>query len=130
METNISKVRQDNAPQAPAQQAPSLIPPVDVVEDEKGITLSADLPGVPKEKLSVHIDGDTLVVEGEMGLEMPKDMEATHIEVSLPRYRRVFTLSRELDPDKLTAGLRNGVLKLRIEKASHAVPRRIAVQAE
>ena len=109
-------------------QAPVLVPPVDVVEDEKGLTLSADLPGVPREKLSVHVDGDTLVIEGEMALDMPKDLEATHAEVTLPRYRRVFALSRELDPQKLTAGLKNGVLKLRIEKASHAVPRRIEVQ--
>ena len=115
----------DNTPQAPV-----LLPPVDVVEDEKGITLSADLPGVPKEKLSVHIDGETLVIEGEMGLEMPKDMEATHVEVSLPRYRRTFALSRELDPEKMTAGLKNGVLKLRIEKASHAVPRRIEIRTD
>lgn len=112
-----------------AAQAPALVPPVDVVEDERGLTLSADLPGVPKEKLSVHVDGDTLVIEGEMALDMPKELEATHAEVSLPRYRRVFALSRELDAQKLTGGLKNGVLKLRIEKASHAVPRRIKVEA-
>ena len=111
-------------------QAPALVPPVDVVEDEKGLTLSVDLPGVPREKLSVHVEGESLVIEGEMGLEMPRELEATHVEVSLPRYRRVFALSRELDPQKLTAGLKNGVLKLRIEKASHAVPRRIQVQAD
>ena len=112
---------------ARAQQT-ALVPPVDVVEDEKGITLSADMPGVPREKLSVQVDGDTLVIEGEMALDMPKELEATHAEVSLPRYRRVFALSRELDPQTLTAGLKNGVLRLRIEKASHAVPRRIKVQ--
>ena len=112
-----------------AAQAPALVPPVDVIEDEKGITLSADLPGVPKDKLSVHIDGETLVIEGEMGLEMPRDLEATHVEVSVPRYRRVFTLSRELDPGRLTAGLKDGVLKVRVEKAAHAVPRRIEVQS-
>ena len=111
-------------------QAAALVPPVDVVEDEKGLTLSVDLPGVPKEKLSVHVEGESLVIEGEMGLEMPRELEATHVEVRLPRYRRVFALSRELDPQKLTAGLKNGVLKLRIEKASHAVPRRIQVRAD
>jgi HSP20 family molecular chaperone IbpA len=113
------------------QQAekPALMPPVDVIEDEKGITLCADLPGVPKDKLAVHIDGETLVIEGEMGLEMPREMEATHVEVSVPRYRRVFTLSRELDPERLSAELKSGILRLRIEKAAHAVPRRIEVQA-
>jgi len=115
--------------EAQTAQPLALVPPVDVVEDEKGITLAADLPGVPKDKLSVHVEGETLVIEGEMGLEMPRDLEATHVEVSRPRYRRVFSLSRELDPGRLTAELKNGVLKVRIEKAAHAMPRRIEVRA-
>jgi HSP20 family molecular chaperone IbpA len=62
-----------------------------------------------------------------MGLEMPTQLEATHVEVSLPRYRRVFTLSRELDPMRMQAELKQGVLKVRIHKADHAKPRRIQV---
>ena len=111
-----------------APEQPALLPPVDVIEDATGITLYADLPGVPKEKLSVRIDGDSLVIEGEIGLEMAKNLEATHVEVGLPRYRRVFTLSKELDPERLSAELRQGVLKLRIHKAEHAKPKRIEVR--
>jgi HSP20 family molecular chaperone IbpA len=47
--------------------------------------------------------------------------------VNLPRYRRVFSLSKELDPAKLSAELKNGVLTLRIQKAERAKPRRIQV---
>jgi len=110
-------------------EQPALVPPVDVIEDDSGITLYADLPGVPKERLDLRADGDTLIIEGEMALEMPKGMEATHIEVSLPRYRRVFTLSKELDTGKLSAELKHGVLKVRIQKSERAKPRRIEVQA-
>ncbi len=106
----------------------ALLPPVDVVEDASGITLYADLPGVPREKLNLEVDGETLIIEGEMDIRMPEGMEATHAEVSLPRYRRVFTLSKELDADKLQAELKNGVLKLHIQKADHAKPRRIDVR--
>ena len=109
-------------------QQPALQPPVDVIEDASGITLYADLPGVPKDRLSVRMDGDTLIIEGEMGLEMPKNMEASHVEVGLPRFRRVFTLSKELDAEHLSAELKQGVLKLRIRKAEHAKPRRIEVR--
>jgi HSP20 family protein len=109
-------------------EQPALLPPVDVIEDPTGITLYADLPGVPKDKLSVRIDGESLVIEGEVGLEMAKNLEATHVEVSLPRYRRVFTLSKELDPDRLSAELKHGVLKLQIQKAEHAKPKRIEVR--
>jgi HSP20 family molecular chaperone IbpA len=118
-----------NANAAPAEERPALLPPVDVIEDAQGLTLRADLPGVPKEKLQVHVDGDRLTIEGEMGLEMPREMEASHVEVALPRYRRAFTLSRELDPEQLSAELKQGVLTLRIGKSKHAVARRIEVRA-
>lgn len=105
----------------------ALVPPVDVIEDSGGITLYADLPGVPKDKLNLHVDADTLTIEGEVGLELPEGMESTHAEVSLPRYRRTFTLSRELDADKVNAEFEQGVLKLRIPKAEHALPRKIEI---
>ena len=115
-----------SAPAADEQQA--ILPPVDVIEDAGGITLYADLPGVPRERLNVHVEGDVLAIEGEIAVEMPKDLEATHIEVSLARYRRVFSLSNELDTGRLSAELKNGVLSVRIPKAEHAKPRRIAVE--
>ena len=112
-----------------SRDEPALLPPVDVIEDAEGITLYADLPGVPRDKLDLHVDGDMLIVEGEMALETPKDMEATHLEVGVPRYRRVFTLSKELDPGKLSAEFKQGVLKLRIPRTERAKPRRIEVTA-
>lgn len=106
----------------------ALLPPVDVIEDAGGITLYADLPGVPKDKLDIHVEGDTLTLEGELSLSIPEGMAATHAEVSLPRYRRTFTLSKELDSEKVTAEFQHGVLKLRIPKADHLQPRKITVQ--
>ena len=77
----------------PSQTDAALMPPVDVIEDGTGITLYADLPGVPKDKLNLHVEADTLTIEGDLALNAPEAMEATHAEVSLPRYRRAFTLS-------------------------------------
>jgi len=111
---------------APREEG-ALAPPVDVIEDAAGITLYADLPGVPKEKLHLHVDAETLTIEGELGLVLPEGIESTHAEVSLPRYRRSFTLSRELDADKVKAEFANGVLTLRIPKAEHALPRKIEI---
>jgi len=105
----------------------ALVPPVDVIEDAGGITLYADLPGVPRENLHLHVDAETLSIEGELGLVLPEGIESTHAEVSLPRYRRSFTLSRELDANQVKAEFANGVLKLRIPKAEHALPRKIEI---
>ena len=111
------------------QSAPAMIPNVDVVEDDAGITISADLPGVPKDKLLLRIEGETLQIEGELVSDAPGGMEAIYAEVRLPRYRRAFTLSRELDTEKINASMKDGVLNLRIPKAEHAQPRRIEVKA-
>ncbi|WP_126446321.1 Hsp20/alpha crystallin family protein [Sulfuricystis multivorans] len=112
------------------QPEASLLPPVNVIEDANGITLTADLPGVPKDKLNLLVEADTLTIEGEVALTMPEGMESLHAEVNLPRYRRVFTLSKELDSDKVGAEFTNGVLKLRIPKAAHAQPKRIEIRVE
>lgn len=111
------------------QSAPAMIPNVDVVEDDAGITISADLPGVPKDKLLLRIEGETLQIEGELVSDAPEGMEAIYAEVRVPRYRRAFTLSRELDTEKINASMKDGVLNLRIPKAEHAQPRRIEVKA-
>jgi len=121
--------RGDTARREPAgQRNDALIPPVDVVEDSAGITLRADLPGVPKDKVGLHIEADTLTIEGDVSVAMPEGMQASYAEVSVPRFRRVFTLSKELDTGKVSAELKQGVLTLRIPKAEHAQPRRIDVK--
>ena len=123
----MNTVTQTREPAAQVRQEPALWPPVDVIEDATGITLYADLPGAPRDKLSVRVEGDTLSIEAELALALPDNMEASHAEVQYSRYRRTFTLSKELDAEKVGAELSHGVLRVRIPKAEHAQPRRIAV---
>jgi HSP20 family molecular chaperone IbpA len=116
---------------APAEQEQqrAVVPAVDVFEDAGGITLLADMPGVPKEQLELKVEGDALLIEGGVQPHTPDGLEAIYAEVRVPRYRRSFTLSRELDTTRIEANLKDGVLTLRIPKQAHAQPRRIAVTA-
>jgi HSP20 family protein len=123
----MNAVTQARDNETQARQEPALWPPVDVLEDTTGITLYADLPGVPRDKLNLRVDGDTLTIEADLALNVPRGMEASHAEVNLARYRRAFTLSKELDADQVSAELQHGVLRVRIPKAPHAQPRKIAV---
>jgi HSP20 family molecular chaperone IbpA len=124
----VTQVRKEGQVREEARQEPALLPPVDVVEDSTGITLYADLPGVSRDRLSLRVDGDQLAIEGEAVLPLPQGLEPTHVEIGLSRYRRTFTLSKELDADRVSAELAQGVLRVRIPKAAHAQPRRISVQ--
>ena len=121
--------QQDGRQAAAREESRAMLPRCDVLEDSQGITLLADLPGVPRDKLELKVDGETLLIEGAVSTAMPQQMEPTYVEVRVPRFRRAFTLSRELDTEKIEANLTDGVLRLRIPKKAHAQPRKIAVQS-
>jgi HSP20 family molecular chaperone IbpA len=111
-----------------ARQATPLVPAVDIWEDAEGIMLKADLPGVSKEALSVGVDGETLTIEGAVQLGEPAKLRDVYAEVRVAQYRRSFVLGRDLDTEKISASMKNGVLELRIPKREAAKPRRIPVQ--
>lgn len=115
-------------PERSARTEPALLPPVDVIEDSSGITLYADMPGVPRDKLALRVEGDQLLLEGEIDLALAQELQSTHAELTRPRYRRAFTLSKELDASGVSAELAQGVLRVRVPKMAHAQPRRVEVQ--
>lgn len=66
-DTNIS-----NRTTGTARNDVYMTPAVDVIEDATGITLYADLPGVPKDKLSLQVEADALTIDGEVALAAPE----------------------------------------------------------
>ena len=105
----------------------SLFPLVDVIEDENGITLTADLPGVTKENLAIRVDADTLTIEGALTLGEAESVAPVYAEIRAAQYKRTFTLSRELDAALIAASINDGVLTLHIPKREQAKPRKIEV---
>ncbi len=116
--------------QGAERDIPALTPPVNIVEDDNGITLTADLPGAARDALSVRVDGDTLTLEAPIRLGEPASLEPLYMERRAGRYLRSFTLSRELDSARIDASLKDGVLTLRLPKLERARPRRIEIRAE
>ncbi|MBF0255137.1 MAG: Hsp20/alpha crystallin family protein [Gammaproteobacteria bacterium] len=127
---NTSETKSTQASEKPAATADqSLRPAMDIFEDATGITVLADMPGVPKEKLDIQIDKDSLTVGGEILLDMPSGMDPVYADVRKTRYQRSFTLSRELDTEKTEASFKDGVLILRIPKREAHQTRKIQVKA-
>jgi HSP20 family molecular chaperone IbpA len=106
----------------------SIRPDVDICEDEKGITLLADLPGVTKDDLDIQVDNETLSIDGKAQIKMPEAMRAIYADVRETRYQRSFSLSSELDGDRTEASLNDGVLSLRIPKREQYQPRKIEIR--
>lgn len=112
------------------ETAYTLRPPVNIFEDSAGITLEADIPGVSKDRLQLKVDKDSLLIEGEVELPTAEGMEALYADVRATRYSRSFSLSRELDIERIDASLKDGVLRLRIPKRAEVQPRKIEVRVD
>lgn len=109
-----------------SQPSPSeyLNPAADIYEAEKEITLFLDLPGVQHENLDVQINEDNLTIQGTLN----KDLQSAIEEQSETRFKRIFTLSKELDTSHIDADLKDGVLHLIIPKKEDIQPRKIEVR--
>jgi HSP20 family protein len=116
-------------PKADTVRRATVTPAVDIVEDSHGITVWADLPGVPREKLDVKVHDARLTIEAEAELPVQAAVRAHHTELRAPRYARAFTVSDDFDTTKIDANLSNGVLKLTIPRREQARPRRVDVRA-
>jgi HSP20 family protein len=104
-----------------------LRPPVDIRETAEEIVLRADMPGVTRERLDIRIDGNTLMLEGSIGIAPQDAMTALYADIRSTTYRRQFVLSNEIDNANIGANLQNGVLTLRLPKRAEHKPRRIPV---
>ncbi len=124
---DMTKTASKSAKQAQEQEQ-AIRPLVDIFEDNKGITVQADMPGVSKDRLDIQIDSDSLTIKGEAAIPMSEGMEAIYADVRSTRYERSFSLSSELDAENADATLKDGVLTLRIPKREQYQPRKIEVR--
>jgi HSP20 family protein len=101
-------------------------PPVDIYEDDRGLVVVADLPGVAPGALDVRVDQGVLTLQGRARALAPGT--PLHREYELTGFFRQFQLPEEIETGRIEAALTQGVLTLRLPRAAPAPPRRIAVR--
>lgn len=105
------------------------VPAVDIQEDEKSFTITADLPGVSAKDIEVHAENGMLTLRGERESEKKEEREGyKRIERSYGSFFRRFTLPDTADTDKIAAKTDNGVLKVTIPKHAKVLPKKIEVK--
>ena len=117
---------------APAEQTrPGVVftPDVDIFENDKQITLLADMPGVASDDITIDLNDSVLSISGEVKPFEDKSESDVLVEFEIGRYSRQFTLSEVIDQTKIEAKHEDGVLRLNLPKAEKAIPRQIAVTA-
>lgn len=109
------------------RQIPIVTPVVDILENDDEILLFADMPGVSREDVSVHIENGQLALSGKR--KMATAGAASWEEFGEVEYRRVFSVPQAINVGKVGAELKEGVLRLRLPKAEAAKPRQVEIKA-
>ena len=104
-------------------------PDVDIFENERQITLLADMPGVASDDTTIDVNGNVLSITGEVKPVKSENESDVILEFESGCFHRQFTLSEVIDLTKIEAKQEDGVLRLNLPKAEKTIPRQITVTA-
>jgi HSP20 family molecular chaperone IbpA len=110
-------------------KAHAFTPPIDIHEEREGLILEADLPGAVEQNLEVQLEDNVLSLYARIDSPVPEGSRLLHEEYRLGDYQRSFILGDEVDRDRITAELTNGVLRLFLPKADRLRTRRIEIKS-
>jgi HSP20 family molecular chaperone IbpA len=102
--------------------------PVNVWETPEGYQAALLAPGLDEQSISVTVHDDTLAIEGELKVSVPENAKPVWQEFGPAKFRRSLRLGSAVDPARVEAIFRNGLLLVTMPKAEHAKPRQIQVQ--
>ena len=105
-------------------------PAVDIIEKKDEIVVIADMPGVDEKSVDITLEKNLLTIYGKVEPHIPENHSLSAAEYGVGDYQRVFTISDEIDREKIRASVKNGVLRLNLPKAEQARTKKIEVKAE
>lgn len=111
------------------RRAMAFTPAVDIFERDETTVILADMPGVAPQDVDVTLERLVLTLRGKVRPHAPEGYRALSSEYREGDYIRVFTLSDEIDQNRINAAFKNGVLRLELPRSPETKPRKIAVKA-
>jgi HSP20 family protein len=127
-ELQVQQKREVEKAQEPTMPTRAFLPTTDIFESEDALTLVLEMPGVDRGNIDVSVENGVLTVEGKINFDKYEGLQPAYSEYNIGPYRRSFRVSSRIDPDKIKAEIRDGVITLVLPKAEEAKPRRIEVR--
>jgi HSP20 family protein len=107
---------------------PVFVPPADIYETGDNIVVLAEMPGVAPDGVDITLERRVLTIRGRSAANDPAGYQRVYNEYADGDYERVFTLSENIDRDRIEATLKDGVLNLVLPKAETAKARKIELK--
>ena len=113
-----------------AAPRPVFLPPADIYETRDNIVVLAEMPGVAPDGVDITLERRVLTIRGRSATSDHAGYQRVYNEYADGDYERAFTLSENIDRDRIEATLKDGVLHLVLPKAETAKARKIELKSE
>jgi len=130
LQTQLNRIFEPFARMAPDEDLATgtWVPPVDVAETQETILVRAEVPGMKQEEIGIEFENGILTIKGERKIEKNGDGMTWHrVERTYGNFVRSFTLPRTVDPERISATYRDGVLEIEVPKKEEAKPKQIRI---
>jgi HSP20 family protein len=121
---------------APLARGTAAFPPVNLWENEQGLVLTAEIPGIDPALLDVSLEKDALTISGGRAGNPAANTETGNTEEDFVRrerwyqpFKRTVELPFDVDPEKCDASYEKGVLTVRLERRPELQPKKLTVKA-
>lgn len=129
MNTELTNTCQPSACETQAKPANAYrTPAYHISEQEDAFVLSVDVPGAPRDAVSVSLENKELKIEANRKVDTPEAWKVINRGIPAADYRLSLSVEADIDADKLSAKLENGVLRVTLPKAEQMKPRKITIE--
>jgi HSP20 family protein len=122
----VAENQNRRARESELSERPFVVPPANISADNNEYLLELDLPGVNREGLEIMVEGNQLTITGHRQWDVSGEL--CYCESGLADFRRMFELGPDVDTSRVSAEMKNGVLRLHLPKSEKARPKQIQVQ--
>ena len=129
LQQQMARVMDHFSPGEGGQRTVGVFPAVNVYDDSDYSYLTAEIPGIEQKDLEITAVYNSVTIKGERKIEDAEDVNFHRRERSGGKFSRVVTLGDRIDPEKVEASLKNGVLTVKMAKAEESKPKQISIKA-
>lgn len=105
-------------------------PVVDIIETESDLVVRAEIPGIKREDIDVEVTAESLTIHGERKFDEQSKDKYLRVERPYGPFQRSFSIGVPVQPDKIKASYRDGVLEIVVPKAEEVKPKKIEINVE
>lgn len=130
LQDRINRIFNEQLSRGESEAGKAWAPVVDILESDNDLIVRAEIPGVKRDDIDVQVTSESLTIRGERKFDEESKDKYVRVERAYGPFSRSFSIGVPVQPDKVKATYRDGVLEIVVPKAEEVKPKKIEIKTE